>query len=191
MTDSLPTDRHAVILPALCWGRQHSDFYAVTADITAQGIGFRSAIVPEIGIALTCSIRFVGTVETRIVTNGPNTFGVRLSVPREQAAAIARTMWALAREQDRPPEGDRRHRRIAPRRRDVLVTLGDGRAVPGRLVNVSASGAAVALARPIEVGESVTLGSTAGRVVRRFAEGIGVVFDAALDPALVDPGIRL
>lgn len=191
MTDRPPADRHAVILPSLCWSRRHPDFYAVTEDITAQGIGFRSATVPEVGAMLTCSIRFVGTVETRVTTNGSNSFGVRLSVSRERATEIARTLMALAREQDRPQEPGRRHRRITPERRDVLVKLADGCVVPGRLVNVSASGAAVYLARPVAVGARIVLGSTAGRVVRLFTDGIGVLFDAALDPARFGPGIRL
>lgn len=191
MTDSLLADRHAVILPSLCWNRQHSDFYAVTEDVTSQGIGFRSAVVPQVGDALTCSIRFVGTVETRVTVNGPNSFGVRLSVSRERANEIARTLMTLAREQDRAPEPGRRHRRITPHRRDVQVRLDDGSVLPGRLVNVSASGAAVFLAEPVAVGAAIVLGATAGRVVRVFDEGIGVLFDTALDPERVDAGIRL
>ncbi len=191
MNANTPTDRRALILPALCWGREHSDFYAVTEDITAQGIGFRSAVVPEIDARLTCSIHFVGAVETRVVANGLHNFGVRLTMPREQAAEIARTMMEIARGQDLATPLERRHRRITPRRRDVLVTLEEGGVVPGRILNISASGAAVFLARPVALGASVTLGSTAGRVVRHFTDGIGVLFDAALDPARIDPGIRL
>lgn len=191
MTDSLLADRHAVTLPSLCWSARHSDFYAVTADITAQGIGFRSAFVPEVGATLTCSIHFVGTVESRVTTNGSNSFGVRLSVSRERAAEIARTLVTLAREQDRPQEPGPRRRRITPQRRDVLVKLADGCVLPGRLVNVSASGAALYLARPVAVGASLVLSSTAGRVARLFNDGIGVLFDTALDPARVSPGIRL
>ncbi|KQT56219.1 pilus assembly protein PilZ [Methylobacterium sp. Leaf456] len=188
---SPPADRHALILPALCGSRQHSDFYAVTEDITAQGIGFRSSVVPEIDARITCSISFVGTIETRVVANGPSSFGVRLSVPRERAVEIARTLVELARGQDHQLGAVRRHKRITPRRRDVLVTLGDGGVVPGRIVNVSASGAAVFLARPVPLGASVTLGLTAGRVVRLFTDCIGVAFDDALDPARLDSDIRL
>ncbi|WP_342149641.1 PilZ domain-containing protein [Methylorubrum sp. SB2] len=195
MTTSPPAspaaDRHALILPALCWGRQHADFYAVTEDITAQGIGFRSSVVPEIDARITCSISLIGTVETRVVANGPSTFGVRLSVSRGRAAEIARTMVELARGQEHRIAAVRRHRRITPRRRDVLVTLADGGVVPGRIVNVSASGAAVFLARPMALGTNVTLGSTTGRVVRLFTDCIGVAFDDALDPARLDSGIRL
>ena len=57
MTASPPADRHALILPALCWGPQHSDFYAVTEDITAQGIGLRSSVVPEIGERLALRVQ--------------------------------------------------------------------------------------------------------------------------------------
>lgn len=191
MTASLPVDRHSLILPTLCWGKQHADFYAVTEDISTQGISFRSAVVPEVGSVLTCSIRFVGTFEARVVAGSFNTFCVRLTASRGRIAEIIRTMMALAREQDHPSESGRRHRRITPRRRDVLVKLDDGHVLPGRLINVSVSGAALHLSRPVAVGTSLILGTTAGKVVRQIGDGVGVVFDAALDPARVDPGILL
>lgn len=187
----LPSDRHSLILPALCWSKRRSDFYAITEDISAQGITFRSAVVPEIDTVLSCSIRFVGTFEMRVVAHNLNTFCARLAVDRARAAEIARAMMKLARDQDGPSGSGRRHRRVMPRRRDVLVKLDDGDVLPGRLLNVSISGAALHLARSVKVGMNLTLGGTTGTVVRRFDDGIGVVFDTPIDPARIDPSILL
>lgn len=191
MTARSPIGPHTVFLPALCWNPHHPDFYAVTEDISSRGIGFRSSVVPQPGEALTCSIRHIGTLKIRVAETGTNTFVARLSVSRERATEIARTMMTLGREQHQPLEPGRVHRRIEPRHRDILVTFEDGGVLPGRLVNVSASGAAVYLTRPVATGTVITLGSKAARVVRQFDDGIGAAFLLPLDPARVDAGIRL
>ena len=185
------SDRYQVFLPALCWSRRHPDFYAVTEGISVEGIALRSAVVPEVGEALTCSIRHIGVVDARIAASEAESFVVRLSISRPQAVHVARTMVALARAQHRSLDPHRVHRRIAPDRKDITVTFDDGRTVPGRLINVSASGAALALERPVGVGTAITIGATAARVVRLFERGVGAVFAVPLDPALVDAGIRL
>lgn len=181
----------AIFLPAMCWSPRHPDFYAVTEGISARGIGFRSSVVPEAGEALICSIRYIGTLRIRVAETGPQSFVARLSTSQERAAAVARTMMALAREQHRPSEPGRVHQRITPRRRDIVVTFEDGSTLSGQLINVSASGAAVYLPKPVTVGTVITLGAKAARVMRQFQDGIGAAFLLPLDPAEVEPGIRL
>ncbi len=175
----------------MCWSPRHPDFYAVTEGISANGIGFRSSVVPEAGEALICSIRSIGTLRIRVAETGPQSFLARLSTSRERAAEVARTMMALAREQHRPSEPGRGHQRITPRRRDIVVTFEDGSTLSGRLINVSASGAAVYLPKPVAVGTVITLGAKAARVMRQFQDGIGAAFLLPLDPAEVEPGLRL
>lgn len=191
MTERPDSDLHTVFLPALCWSRRQPDFYAVTQDLSRAGITFRSAAEPAVEEQLTCSIRYIGQVEARVVRTDDKLFVVRLMVSRQRAAEIARTMLALAREQGRTFEAGRVHPRINPTRKDVLVTLGDGSVLPGRLINVSASGAALALDHTLTRGTSITIGGTAAEVVRVFRDGIGAAFANPLDPAQVHAGIRL
>ncbi|TFZ55420.1 PilZ domain-containing protein [Methylorubrum sp. Q1] len=182
---------HTVFLPALCWGRRQPDFYAVTQDLSRAGITFRSASEPAVDEPLTCSIRYVGQVEARVVSSGDNLFAVRLMASRQRTAEVARALLALAREQGRTFEAARAHPRINPARKDVLVTLEDGRVLPGRLINISASGAALALDHTLSRGARITIGGTAAQVVRIFRDGIGAAFASPLDPGQVHAGIRL
>ena len=191
MTERPASELRTVFLPALCWSRRQPDFYAVTQDLSPDGITFRSAAEPAVDEPLTCSIRYIGQVETRVVSVDDNLFVVRLMSSRQRAAEVARTMLALSREQGRSFESARAHPRINPARKDVLVTLEDGRVLPGRLINVSASGAALALDHALARGARIMIGATAAQVVRIFRDGIGAAFAFPLDPAQVHAEIRL
>ncbi|GJE63647.1 hypothetical protein LNAOJCKE_0844 [Methylorubrum aminovorans] len=191
MTEHLTPDLYTVILPALCWSRRQPDFYAVTQDVSREGISFRSAAEPALDEQITCSIRYIGQVDARVVRTDDRLFLVRLKASRQRAAEVARTLLALSREQERTLQPARAHPRISPDRKDVLVTLEDGRVLPGRLINVSASGAALALDHTLSAGASITIGSTAAQVVRIFRDGIGAAFAFPFDPGQVHAGIRL
>lgn len=191
MIERTAPERHTVFLPALCWSRRQPDFYAVTQDLSREGIAFRSAAEPALDERLTCSIRYIGQVDARIVRTDGNLFVVRLMASRQRAAEVARAMLALSREQGRTYDAARAHPRINPSRKDVLVTLEDGRVLPGRLINVSASGAALSLDHTLTSGARITIGDTAAQVVRIFRDGIGAAFASPLDPAQVHAGIRL
>ena len=71
---------------------------------------------------------------------------------------------------------DRRHERVIPRDPKTDLTLEDGRKYRCHLIDLSVSGAAVkADVRPA-IGSIVTLGTSRGRVVRHFDEGIALSF---------------
>lgn len=191
MIDRRASEAHTLFLPALCWGRGQPDFHAVTQDLSRNGITLRSAVAPAVNQLLSCSIRYIGIVEARVTRTEDNLFVVRLVVSPQRATEVAHTMMDLAREQGRPFDAPRIHPRISPTRKDVLVTLEDGSVLPGRLINVSASGAALALAQMLASGTPIVIGTTAARVVRTFRDGIGAAFTFPLDPAQVHAGIRL
>lgn len=180
-----------LILPAYCRSREQFEFHAVTKDIYQSGISFRSATKPQIDQVLTCSVRYVGVFEARVVETEGHLFIVRVLTSRERGGEIARTMLALAHEQVRPLEAWRAHSRISPMNKDVLITVDDGRILPGRLINVSASGAALVVEDTLEPGARIVIGSTPARVVRDFRGGIGAAFIAPLDPAQIHADIRL
>lgn len=191
MTEHTSSAHHTVFLPAICWSGRQPDFHAVTQDLSRKGIVFRSAVTPPLDQSLTCSVRYIGLIETRVIGTEENRFTVRVRASRQRAAEIAGTMMALAREQGPSLDTPRTHPRISPARKDVLITLVDGRILPGRLINISASGAAVSIDHRLANGTPITIGTTAARVVRTFPDGIGAAFTFPLDPAQVHAGIRL
>ncbi|WP_336485934.1 PilZ domain-containing protein [Methylobacterium nigriterrae] len=90
---------HKVILPALCWSRGRADFYAVTADVSSDGIRLRSSTVPQVGEVLTCSIRHIGQVQGRVVRAGDREFVMRVLARRHVTVSVARTLIFLAQQQ--------------------------------------------------------------------------------------------
>ena len=181
---------HTVIVPALCWGRDRSDFYAVTDGVSPAGIRFRSATEPLVGEQLTCSIRHIGAVQTRVVGTGDRAFVVHVLARKHVVASVARELRLLS-EQQEAIVPVRAHPRITPLETDVTVALADGRVLPAKLLNVSASGAAFTLDAELAIGAPITIGRTVARVARHFDHGIGAVFEQTFAPQAIDRHITL
>jgi PilZ domain len=86
---------------------------------------------------------------------------------------------------------DRGHERIVPRQLTAIMRLPSGRELAVRLIDVSRSGAAVSMEKPLDIGTSVVLGHTAGRVVRHLEGGIAVAFVLPISPDRFDENIKL
>lgn len=183
--------RHKVVLPALCSGAARGEFYAVTEDVSSDGIRLKSATRPGADEILVVRIRHVGTIEARVIRAEAHEFAVRVLTKRPAADRIALGLIALSRRQLSLAEPVRAHARIVPRRVEIVVTRADGARLAGRIVNVSASGVGVLLEARPDLEELVVVGDRPARVVRHFANGIGAVFLRPLDPAEVGEDIVL
>ncbi|HEY1586559.1 MAG TPA: PilZ domain-containing protein [Polyangia bacterium] len=88
---------------------------------------------------------------------------------------------------------DRRHERIRPRKPRTTLILPTGREVMATVIDISQSGAALALASPVAppVGTPVTIGTTKGRVVRLFTDGLAVEFARMIPRNEFDEDITL
>jgi len=83
----------------------------------------------------------------------------------------------------------RTHARFTPINPHSVLTLADGRRSACRVVDVSASGAAVLSNAPVEIGTLVALGSLPGRVVRVLKNGFAVQFNEIQQASLVEAGL--
>lgn len=191
MAERRESPRYRVVLPAICFGQARPDFYAVTDDVSAHGIRFKSATSPRIDETLTCRIRHVGAVEAQVLRIEAASFVVRVLTRRPAADRIARELLLVARKQTDAREPIRVHARIVPRKRDVRVVLDDGSVVTAAIMNVSASGVGLFLDPLPAVGTPVTIGSTAARVARRFDGGVGAIFVRPFDPSAITDAIVL
>ena len=183
--------RHSVILPALCWSRRRRDFYAITTDVSADGIRLRSSALLAPGENLTCSIRHIGLLKARIDWTSGQDFVVSIQAGRAALAELARQFVTLARAQDLRAEPLRIHRRIVPRQKIVTVTLADGRAQAGHVLNISASGVALLIDPAPEIGTTFRVGRTAARVIRHFTDGLGAAFAEPFEPSAVHEAMIL
>jgi hypothetical protein len=98
--------------------------------------------------------------------------------------------WLANRQVLGMPE-DRRHERIEPRNRNTILTLPGGRQQLVRIIDVSRSGAALAVDATPAIGTPLTVGSRPAQVVRHFNGGFAVEFNRVIPAEMFDDDIRL
>ncbi|TNC10561.1 pilus assembly protein PilZ [Methylobacterium terricola] len=128
-----------------------------------------------VGEHVTVYLDQVGAVMGVISSILPDGFRVDVDVsPERRARLAARLEWLVDRGRGRVDQ--RSAVRIVPTHTAVAVHLIDGRVVPGTIVDLSMSGAAIkAPVQPI-MGEQVTLGKRRATVVRHIEDGFAVRF---------------
>jgi hypothetical protein len=191
MTERRSIPRVKLVLPALCWSQFRPDFYAVTEDVAQYGIRFKAAVIPSVGETITCSIRHTGSLETKVIRTGRDRFAVRVLRAEYPLRLVAQNLLGLAEEQNAAPVLQRAAERIVPEVSDVVVTTPYGTMIPGRVLNVSVTGAAVSVDEPIEVGTLIMIGSTPAKVARCFDNGIGAAFLSPLQSGQIDARVVL
>lgn len=178
-----------IALPAFCRVPNGIEFYAVTGDVSVRGVRLRSASLPRQGDVVECRIRSIDPFEGRVVAVTQTDFTVK--VGGAAPGAIARQLFEAGRSQPEPEQQARIHRRFVPRRTDVRVQRSDGCSFEARILNLSASGVAVATSRFVDPDSIVTIGQVQARVVRRFEEGFGATFLQPFDPGAIGPDFVL
>ena len=160
-------------------------------NMSPGGIALVAPVVGNPGERVVAYLDHIGRVEGQIVRHLQNGFAMTVSATvRKREKLAAQLTWLANRHALGLPE-DRRHERIVPRRPAVVLELANGRTIETRLIDVSLSGAAVAMSDALPIGTSVTLGRTPGKVVRCFQGGVAVEFLLPLSPDRFDETIVL
>ena len=107
---------------------------------------------------------------------------------RKRDKLAAQLTWLANRHILNLPE-DRRHGRFTPRNPMARLILPNGLNVPCRIIDLSASGAAIKSDHRPEIGALVTIGKTTGRVVRHLEEGFAVEFTRLQHPDFVEESV--
>jgi len=155
----------------------------VTEDASVSGYGIRGTNRPRVGSEMDMELQYVGGMRVKVVRHTERGFGVQiLSTAMDRKAFGATMLWLVKSQMGTVTDG-RRHERIVPREKDVMLTLPDGRRIPAELHDVSRSGAAVATGVRPAVGQEVRVGRTWGRVVRQLPNGLAIEFLTPLSPS--------
>ncbi|MDP2355968.1 MAG: PilZ domain-containing protein [Beijerinckiaceae bacterium] len=147
-----------------------------TIDVSAGGLALAAPVIGHIGQRVVVYLEHLGRLEGDIVRPLKDGFAIQLRLSPLKRDKIADTLTWLVNRSELGLREDRRHERIEPIHKRVQVQLGDGSVHPGMLVDVSLSGAYVKCGIQPNFGETVTIGSTQGRVVRRSADGFAIEF---------------
>jgi hypothetical protein len=170
--------RAKVRLPGQFMRENRKEFPCITIDMSLGGVAFSAEERVNLGERIIAYLDHVGRIEGRVAREFTGGFAIAMKLPALKRERLADQLTWLANRHELGMPEDRRHERIRPRKTRTTLILPTGREVMATIVDVSQSGVALSLATPIAppAGTPVTVGTTKGRIVRLFDNGLAVEF---------------
>src|SRR3974390_3243904 len=134
-------------------------------DMSPGGMALAAPVVGGPGERVIAYVDHLGRLEGKIARLIDNGFAMTISATVRKRDKLAAQLTWLANRQILNLQEDRRHGRFTPRNPLAHLILPNGTNAACRVIDLSASGAAIAIApnlRPV-VGAVVTIGKTPGR----------------------------
>jgi hypothetical protein len=198
------TARKVVILPLVQERRRHQrvkvnllgrfmladrhEYPCQVIDMSPGGMAVVAPVVGQPGERVIAYVDHLGRLEGKVARLIENGFAMSISATlRKRDKLAAQLTWLANRQILNLPE-DRRHGRFVPKNPLARLILPNGNNIGCRIIDLSQSGAAVALAPDLRpaVGAMVMLGKTQGRVVRHIEDGFAVEFTRLQHPDFVE-----
>jgi len=170
--------RVKVCLPGRFMRANRQEFDCMTSDMSPGGVDLTTDEPVEMGERIVAYIEQIGRLEGVVVRELDDGFAISMKLPAPKRERLADQLTWLANRHDLGLPEDRRHERIRPRHVRTTLILPRGREVLATIIDISQSGVALALSRPVSpsVGTPVTVGTTLGRIVRVLNDGVAVEF---------------
>jgi hypothetical protein len=169
----------------------YREFPCQVIDMSPGGMAVVAPVAGEPGERVIAYVDHLGRLEGKIARRLDNGFAMSISATsRKRDKLAAQLTWLANRQILNLPE-DRRHGRFTPRNTAARLILQNGTNVACRVIDLSASGAAVAIAPDLlpPVGAAVTIGKTAGRVVRHIDNGFAIEFQRLQHPDFIEENV--
>ncbi|HEU4659543.1 MAG TPA: PilZ domain-containing protein [Pseudolabrys sp.] len=167
------------------------EFPCQIIDMSPGGMAMIAPVAGRPGERVIAYVDHLGRLEGVIARQIDNGFAMTISATiRKRDKLAAQLIWLANRHILNLPE-DRRHGRFTPRKPIARLVLPNGTNVTCRVIDLSQSGAAVSIAADLRppVGAVVTIGKTAGRVVRHIDEGFAIEFTRLQHPDFVEENV--
>src|SRR5688572_20108583 len=160
-------------------------------NMSPGGILLMAPVAGQVDDRVIAYVDHLGRLEGKIARTVPNGFAMTIAgTTRKRDKLAAQLTWLANRHILNLPE-DRRHGRFAPRNPLARLIMPNGHNVSCRVIDLSQSGAAVAMhadQRP-PIGVMVTIGKTQGRVVRHIEDGFAIEFIRLQHPDFVEDNV--
>ena len=167
------------------------EFPCQVINMSPGGMAVVGPVSGHQGERVIAYVDHLGRLEGKIARTFDNGFGMTISASvRKRDKLAAQLTWLANRHILNLPE-DRRHGRFSPRNPLARLILPNGNNVACRVIDLSQSGAAIAIApelRP-QIGAAVTLGKVTGRVVRHIDDGFAIEFTRLQHPDFLEDNI--
>ncbi len=135
-----------------------------------------SPVTVELGERIVAYFDVLGGVEGQVVRNFEGGFALEFTATRHRREKLAAQLTWLINANKVPGLEQRRHERVIPKNAASTLKIGEAEPVPVQVLDVSISGASVAIKNPPPVGTDVVLGKLRGRIVRHHDQGVGIEF---------------
>jgi hypothetical protein len=165
------------------------EFPCQVSNMSPGGMALIAPASGQPGERVIAYVDHVGRLEGKIARQFQNGFAMSIgATQRKRDKLAAQLTWLANRHILGLPE-DRRHGRMAPRNPAARLILPNGVNLAVRVIDISQSGVAVATDQRPDIGALVTIGKTAGRVVRHLEDGIALEFTRLQHPDFVEENV--
>jgi len=162
-----------------------------SVSISPGNLTLDAPIIGAIGERVVCHLPLLGRLEGEIVRHVPGGFAMSMITSRRQRLHLADQLTWLANRDALGLGEARAGERLVPSRRSVIITLTDGRRLKGRVLDLSHTGAGLAVPESLAPGTQLRIGNTPATVARATSEAIGVHFHEAIPADAFNEDIRL
>src|SRR6202140_2392004 len=167
------------------------EFPCQVVNMSPGGIAIVAPVIGNPGERVIAYVDHLGRLEGKIARTLDNGFAMTIEATlRKRDKLAAQLTWLANRHILNLPE-DRRHGRFTPRNTLARLILPNGTNVTCRVIDLSASGAAVAIAPDLRpaVGSAVNIGKTMGRVVPHIEDGFAIEFPRLQHPDAIEDNV--
>jgi PilZ domain len=165
------------------------EFPCQVTDMSPGGMAVIAPVSGQVGERVIAYVDHIGRLEGLIARHFQSGFAMTVgATTRKRDKLAAQLTWLANRHILNLPE-DRRHGRFTPRNPSARLILPNGLNVACRVIDLSASGAALKTEQRPEIGALLTVGSTTGRVVRHLEDGFAVEFTRLQHPDFVEENV--
>ena len=152
------------------------EFPCQVINMSPGGMALVAPVCGEPGERVIAYVDHLGRLEGVIARTLDNGFAMTIGATlRKRDKLAAQLTWLANRNILNLPE-DRRHGRFVPRKPIARLILPNGTNVTCRVIDLSASGAAIAAEHRPPLKSQVLLGKVQARVVRNLEEGFAIEF---------------
>jgi hypothetical protein len=154
------------------------EYPCMVRNISVGGAALNSPVDVVVGERIVAYLDFLGGVEGTVVRTFEGGFAIKYTATLHKREKLAAQLtWYLNRDLLDAEEARRPgHERLQTANKLMDLRLADGRIVQVSILDVSISGASIAIEdRPV-AGMEVKLGTFRARVMRHHAQGVGLMF---------------
>lgn len=150
-------------------------------NMSAGGMALLAPVSGEPGERVVTYLANFGRLEGTVARNFQGGFAVQITASAQKRERIANLLTSYTNRESLDAE-ERDHERFAPRITAQKLILPNGDVLDCRVIDVSLSGASMAIAVKPPLESVVILGRLRGRVVRHHDQGVAIQFADLQDP---------